>query len=197
MMIVSLLRRFGVPMVLALMGLAIGGVVYRHIYQSGYDAASTVYEARLAHQMAAFAQARTQAAMASNQALSAAVVREQDALAKADRLSDALARQQQQLARAQHLLRGKIHDAVTQDGPGFTGLGPDSVQLYARALGYAGTGSDAVSPAAGGLAHVAPDAGLPPVALLQHASDYGAWCLTLRNRLQLLGHFYQPAAHHE
>lgn len=191
MMLVSLLRRFMGLALLALLGIAAGGFVYHGIYQSGYSAAVSEYQLRLLHQAEAFDLAKAQAAEASNQALKSAVAREREALTRAERLTDELAHRQRQLVVAQHLLKGKINDAVTHDGSRFTGLGPDSVRLYARALGYAGASDRAVSDTAAGPAVHPTDAGLSPVALLGHASDYGAWCLSLRNQMAALDKFYQ------
>ncbi|MBS3893067.1 hypothetical protein [Serratia marcescens] len=191
MMLVSLLRRFMGPALLTLLGVVAGWFVYHGIYQSGYSAAASEYQLRLSHQAETFDLAKAQAAEASNQALKSAVAHEREALTRAERLTDELAHRQRQLVVVQHLLKGKINDAVTHDGPRFTGLGPDSVQLYARALGYAGAGDRSVSDTAAGLALYPADAGLSPVALLGHASDYGAWCLSLRNQLVALEKFYQ------
>ncbi|MGL9774697.1 MAG: hypothetical protein ACR5LG_14135 [Sodalis sp. (in: enterobacteria)] len=84
---------------------------------------------------------------------------------------------------------------MAHDGAAYTGLGPDGLQRYRAALGYPADDNTALSTPAGQPAAVAahataPVKGLGPEALLHHASDYGAGCLTLRAQLQAINAFY-------
>lgn len=84
---------------------------------------------------------------------------------------------------------------VAHDGAAYTGLGPDGLQRYRAALGYPTGDSASLSaptsqPAATATPAAAPVRGIGPEALLHHASDYGAWCLTLHAQLQALNVFY-------
>lgn len=176
---------------MAIAGLAAGWFIYHQIYQAGYNNASTLYTLKLSKQAEAYADERAAASDASNQALTAAWERERVARHRADQLSVELADEQRRMASYQHAIQGKINDAVNADGPGFTGIGPASVQLYAQALGYTSPRDHIVPGASGTVAGSAAHAGFPPVALLQHAGEYGAWCMTLRNRLSVLAHFYE------
>lgn len=104
------------------------------------------------------------------------------------------------LAQAQAQHRKRITHVTQQDGPAFTGLGPDSLRLYQRFLGYTNADLAAAVPAANAghaaaTAEAAPAAaGLLPRDLLAHAGDYGQWCQQLESQLQLFIRLHQEAA---
>lgn len=105
------------------------------------------------------------------------------------------------LATAQRQLKQRITHATQSDGPSFTGLGPDSLQLYRAALGYTAADAAADLPAAdagaataaGQTTTTAP--GLPPADLLSHAADYGQWCQQLEAQVQAFIRLHKEANH--
>ncbi|WP_052038164.1 hypothetical protein [Pectobacterium odoriferum] len=111
---------------------------------------------------------------------------------RADQLAADLLKTKAELNQAKTQLKRKIHDVVKKDGVAFTGIGPDSLRLYRASLGYP---ADDLPQTSGGAAVYPADAarargGLSPVGLLDHAADYGEWCLILRENMTKLNQFY-------
>lgn len=119
---------------------------------------------------------------------------------QANQIGSALLHTRAALAQAQAQHRKRITHVTQQDGPAFTGLGPDSLRLYQRFLGYTDTDLAAAVPAANAghaaaTAEAAPAAaGLLPRDLLAHAADYGQWCQQLESQLQLFIRLHVQAA---
>lgn len=117
---------------------------------------------------------------------------------RADALSGQFAAYQQQSRSDIETLKRKLKHALDSDGDAFTGIGPNGLQLYLSALGYptdANTRDNRVSQASRVDATNPTDAprtgkGLPPEGLIDHASEYGGWCLQLRTQLININKFY-------
>lgn len=152
-------------------------------YHWGYGKAESIYQKKLTDQKTAFDLEKLNA---TNTALS----KEKAANDKATRLSYELARLQRQLTQQEQSRHEQINQAVKEDGSSFTGIGPDSVQLYRQALGYPNASGNSLSSATSKSASNTANAGLSPVALLNHANSYGAWCLTMREQLIELNKLY-------
>lgn len=109
----------------------------------------------------------------------------------------ALLQSRADLATAQRQLKQRITHATQSDGARFTGLGPDSLQLYRAALGY--TAADLPAADAGAVATAGQAAatapGLPPADLLSHAADYGQWCQQLEQQVQAFIRLHKEATH--
>jgi hypothetical protein len=169
-------------------------------YDLGHTQASRSAElaqARLAQQYAA---ERAQDSQQHARQLQASQARYLVLQQQAHQIGSELLHTRAALAQAQAQHRKRITHVTQQDGPAFTGLGPDSLRLYQRFLGYTGTDLAAAVPAANAghaaaTAEAAPAAaGLLPRDLLAHAADYGQWCQQLENQLQLFIRLHQEAA---
>lgn len=157
------------------------------VFTAGYRWAERDYLADIARQQAAHAEQQRQQADAQAEALASALREQQQLREQAYQVGVALLQARADLARSQAQLSRRISHVVQQDGERFTGLGPDSLRLYRAALGYAS--ADEYLPAADPGTAVqadqtaAPAGGLPPLALLYHAADYGQWCQQLEQQL--------------
>ncbi|RNM05850.1 hypothetical protein [Dickeya undicola] len=154
----------------------------------------TLKNEQLAAQVLAAEQEKRQAAERQVAALQQAQADATAQRVRADELAVELLDVKTQLTTTTQRLKKGIDRAVKNDSNAFTGIGPDSLRLYRTGLGYA----DAVgmSDAASGTAVHPTDAarpgrGLSPAGLLNHAADYGAWCLTLRGQLEKLNAYYK------
>jgi len=157
------------------------------VFTAGYRWAERGYLADIAQQQAAHAAQQRQQAEAQAEALASALRDKQQLAEQAYQVGVALLQARAELAHSQAQLSRRITHVVQQDGERFTGLGPDSLRLYRAALGY--TSDDEYLPAADARAAVQADqtaaaaGGLPPIALLYHAADYGQWCQQLEQQL--------------
>ncbi|WPU22582.1 hypothetical protein RI049_21540 [Cedecea neteri] len=118
---------------------------------------------------------------------------------KADGLSRQLAEREAVHTRTVTDLKARLKHATEKDGDAYTGLGPASLQLWREALGYpgsegvaAGNGLPATSSGDAGHARDAGASGgrLSPAGIVSFSSDYGKWCLVLRDRLQAINNYY-------
>lgn len=156
-------------------------------YDVGHTQASRLYEVKLSRQAEAHALQLRALSNAKTAELAAALTEQQRLTELAHKTGWELLQARARLADAQTRLKQRIPDATRSDGTRFTGLGPDSLRLYRAALGYAS--DDAHLPAADPGAAIqadqtaAPAGGLPPLALLYHAADYGRWCQQLEQQL--------------
>ncbi|WP_062789391.1 hypothetical protein [Aquitalea pelogenes] len=166
------------------------------LFTAGYRWAERSNLADIARQQANYAQQQRQQAEAQAEALVSALRDKQQLEEQAYRVGVALLQARADLARQQAQLSRRIAHVVQQDGERFTGLGPDSLRLYRAALGYAS--DDAHLPAADPGAAVQADqtttaaGGLPPLALLYHAADYGQWCQQLEQQLDAWQALFPP-----
>nr|WP_241391889.1 hypothetical protein [Serratia proteamaculans]ULG15993.1 hypothetical protein 591p_00142 [Serratia proteamaculans] len=178
-----------------------GWLLHHQGYAQGYDLAELRYQGKLSRQQSAWESERREVAEKNQAVLQAALDKQEELVEQARLLSLSLEASQRQLATTQQQLKKRIAHAVQTDGQHFTGLGPDSLRLYRAVLGYPDTGAAGVPNATGGNAEHSTDAsaarGISPGPLLDHATEYGAWCLTLRNKLEALNAFYTSgsAAH--
>ncbi|KAF1366525.1 hypothetical protein [Yokenella regensburgei] len=125
--------------------LAAGGWwLYRAGYDSGYQSARATGDLALVREQKARADERRQLSAAGLLAAQAAREQERQQRERGDRLSMRLAEKESELQQASALLQLNISKAVSDDnknsGNGYNGIGPHSLQLYERALGYAGRG---------------------------------------------------------
>ncbi|WP_432719864.1 hypothetical protein R0381_003633 [Jeongeupia wiesaeckerbachi] len=167
-------------------------------YSAGTSKTTRVYEARLARQDADHANVLRVAAEAATDTLGKALVTQQFYASEAHRVGLQLLNTQAALAKTKELLYAQIDRAVQQDGPRFTGLGPDSLRVYRAHLGYAAASADTGAAADAGDADQASqaasaDQGLPPADLLAHAADYGEWCQRLEARVDAYIQLHQGA----
>ena len=108
---------------------------------------------------------------------------------QANQVGAALLETRAQLARTQQQLKQEIPHVVQADGPRWTGIGPASLRLYSKNLGYpvasGGPGLPATSAGDAAKADQAGSAGvgLSPTDLLTHSADYGQWCQKLEQQL--------------
>ncbi|KJV26901.1 hypothetical protein VI06_16165 [Aquitalea magnusonii] len=166
------------------------------LFSAGYRWAERSYLADIARQQASYSQQQRQQAEAQAEALVSALRDKQQLEEQAYRVGVALLQARADLARQQAQLSRRIAHVVQQDGERFTGLGPDSLRLYRAALGYAS--DDAHLPAADPGTAVQADqtttaaGGLPPLALLYHAADYGQWCQQLEQQLDAWQALFPP-----
>lgn len=180
---------------------AAGWFLHHQGYGQGYDLAELRYQGKLSRQQSDWESERRQLAEKSQAVLQAALDKQAELAEQARLLSLSLEAAQRKLATTQQQLKKRIAHAVQTDGQHFTGLGPDSLRLYRAVLGYLDAGAAGVPNATGGNAEYSANAstarGISPGPLLDHATEYGAWCLTLRNKLEALNAFYPPgsAAH--
>lgn len=118
------------------------------LYSTGYDAghqdAKADGDTALASEKADRADERQQLTQAGQQALLKARDDERQQRERADNLDRQLADKTFELQQTRSLLLLGINKAVSDDnqtsGCGYNGLGPHSLQLYTKALGYAGSG---------------------------------------------------------
>jgi len=117
---------------------------------------------------------------------------------KADALSVKLAENERAYTRKVNDLKQRLKDALKSDGNAYTGIGPAGLQLYTEALGYGNqsvtagvgvSGTASVNAGAAGNA-ISPGGGLSAGGIISHATEYGQWCLILRDRLQALKNYY-------
>ncbi|WP_247652068.1 hypothetical protein [Serratia symbiotica] len=175
-----------------------GWFLHHQGYGQGYNQAELHYQVKLSQQQSDWDIERRQRAEKNQAVLQAALAKQAELAEQARLLSLSLEATQRQLATTQQQLKKRIAHAVQTDGHHFTGLGPDSLRLYRAVLGYPNTGAAGVSNTTGGAAEHSADArtagGISPGPLLDHATEYGAWCLTLRNKLDALNAFYTPGS---
>lgn len=114
-------------------------------YDSGHRDAKADGDTALANEKKARADERQQLAQAGQQALLQARDNERQQRERADQLALQLADKKFELKQTSSLLQLGINKAVSDDnqtsGCGFNGLGPHGLQLYTKALGYAGGGN--------------------------------------------------------
>lgn len=175
-----------------------GWFLHHQGYGQGYNQAELHYQVKLSQQQSDWDIERRQRAEKNQAVLQAALAKQAELAEQGRLLSLSLEATQRQLATTQQQLKKRIVHAVQTDGHHFTGLGPDSLRLYRAVLGYPNTGAAGVSNTTGGAAEHSADArtagGISPGPLLDHATEYGAWCLTLRNKLEALNAFYTPGS---
>ncbi|WP_367672497.1 hypothetical protein [Serratia symbiotica] len=175
-----------------------GWFLHHQGYGQGYNQAELHYQVKLSQQQSDWDIERRQRAEKNQAVLQAALAKQAELAEQGRLLSLSLEATQRQLATTQQQLKKRIAHAVQTDGHHFTGLGPDSLRLYRAVLGYPNTGAAGVSNTTGGAAEHSADArtagGISPGPLLDHATEYGAWCLTLRNKLEALNAFYTPGS---
>lgn len=132
---------------------AAAGLVHHAGYQSGVDVQKLVGDNALVAEQKSRADERQQLAEAGRKALAEVREREQAQRARADTLAAQLAGRESELQQTKALLQQSIEGAVSDDNKnsdcGFTGLGPRGLQLYERALGYAGGGDASAGGRAG------------------------------------------------
>lgn len=171
------------------------------LHHQGYVLAELRYQGKLSRQQSDWDIERRQLAEKNQAVLQAALAKQAELAEQARLLSLSLEAAQRKLATTQQQLKKRIAYAVQTDGQHFTGIGPDSLRLYRAVLGYPDAGAAGVPNTTGGNAEHSANAssarGISPGPLLDHATEYGAWCLTLRNKLEALNAFYPPgsAAH--
>ncbi|WP_312836800.1 hypothetical protein [Pantoea sp.] len=114
-------------------------------YDSGHKDAKADGDTALANEKKNRADERQQLAQSGQQALLQARDDERQQRERADRLALQLADKEFELTQTNRLLQLGINKAVSDDnqtsGCGYNGLGPHSLQLYTKALGYAGGGN--------------------------------------------------------
>ncbi|WOA52516.1 hypothetical protein [Dickeya solani] len=200
--ILQFLRAAWLPLVFIV---AAAGVGYNTGHQAGYNAGVatlrdenqqlTRKNEQLAAQVLAAEQERRQAAERQVAALQQAQADATAQRVRADELAVELLDVKTQLTTTTQRLKKGIDRAVKNDSNAFTGIGPDSLRLYRTSLGYADN-AVGMSDTSGGVAVHPADAasavgGLSPAGLLNHAADYGAWCITLRGQLEKLNAYYK------
>lgn len=140
-----ILTRLLPGVVLCCLVLVAVGIVYHSGYQDGHKSAKADGDTALANEKKARADERQRLAQAGQQALLQARNDEHQQRERADRLALQLADKEFELTQTNRLLQLGINKAVSDDnqtsGCGFNGLGPHSLQLYTKALGYAGGGN--------------------------------------------------------
>lgn len=117
-------------------------------YDSGHKDAKADGDTALAKEKQARADERQQLAQAGQQALLQARDGERQQRERADWLALQLADKEFELKQSSSLLQLNISKVVSDDnqdkqtsGCGYNGLGPHGLQLYTKALGYAGSGN--------------------------------------------------------
>ncbi len=78
---------------------------------------------------------------------------------RADKLAAELAVAQGELWSVKQQLKARIQDAISNDGATYTGLGPDGLQLYREALGYASDNADVPETRSGSAPRPSPASG--------------------------------------
>ncbi|WP_347253471.1 hypothetical protein [Leminorella grimontii] len=187
--LLSFLKEYWVALVIAA---ALAGLSWKVGFNEGI--AGSEYRLRTANdqihelqrQITGYEREKREATERHNIALAASVQKIQEQAARAEKIAADLVTAQQQLNDLKQKLKRRNHDAVKKDPDVFTGLGPDSLRAYRAALGYPDTGNLSQNPgsAAGHSTHAASAGeGLPPIDLLNHAADYGPWCMGLYTQL--------------
>ncbi|MGM3162404.1 hypothetical protein ACS25C_16735 [Dickeya undicola] len=203
--ILQFLRTNWLPLVFIV---AAAGIAYNVGETSGHNAGVasqrdenqqlTLKNEQLAAQVLAAEQEKRQAAERQVAALQQAQADATAQRVRADELAVELLDVKTQLTTTTQRLKKGIDRAVKNDSNAFTGIGPDGLRLYRTGLGYADDAvgmSDAPGRAAVHPANAASAVGgLSPAGLLNHAADYGAWCLTLRGQLEKLNAYYNKGA---
>ncbi len=196
----ALLKAYWPQLLLAGIAMAIGYGIASSSNEKARAQQELAFTNRLADQSSEFEAERNawlnekiQTAREQNAALTAALALQQQYQDKADLLSNQLAATKQQLAESKAKYQRDIVNATQNDGVGYTGLGPDGLCLYSKALGYPcdqrlpKTNSGAAAyPADATTANT----GLSPADLLAHSGDYGEWCQSLKAQLESLNHIY-------
>lgn len=122
-------------------------------YDSGHKDAKADGDKALAKEKQARADERQQLAQAGQQALLQARDGERQQRERADLLALQLANNEFELTQTNRLLQLGINKAVNDDnqtsGCGYNGLGPHSLLLYTKALGYAGGGNASAGDSSG------------------------------------------------
>lgn len=122
-------------------------------YDSGHKDAKADGDTALAKEKQARADERQQLAQAGQQALLQARDGERQQRERADLLALQLANKEFELTQTNRLLQLGINKAVSDDnqtsGCGYNGLGPHSLLLYTKALGYAGGGNASAGDSSG------------------------------------------------
>lgn len=139
------LTRF-LPGIVLCAALAVAGWwLYSAGYDSGHKDAKADGDTLLASEKKARADERQQLAQAGQQALLQVRNNERQQRERADSLAQQLADKEFVLKQTSSLLQLNISKAVSDDnqtsGCGYNGIGPHSLQLYTKALGYAGGGN--------------------------------------------------------
>lgn len=136
----------GVVLCAALAGA--GWWLYSTGYDSGHKDAKADGDTALASEKQARADERQQLAQAGQRALLQARDDERQQRERADQLALQLADKEFELKQTSSLLQLNISEVVSDDnqdkqtsGCGYNGIGPHSLQLYTKALGYAGGGN--------------------------------------------------------
>ncbi|AKE61142.1 hypothetical protein F384_22535 [Citrobacter amalonaticus Y19] len=119
---------------------------------------------------------------------------------KADTLTLQLDEKQKAHDKTVRDLNRRLSDALKNDGPGYTGIGPDGLQLFREALGYPATGgitagqhlsetsgSAAAYPGTTGRT----GGGLSAGGIITFSTEYGQWCQLLEDRLQAINEYYR------
>lgn len=122
-------------------------------YDSGHKDAKADGDTALAKEKQARADERQQLAQAGQQALLQARDGERQQRERADLLALQLANKEFELTQTNRLLQLGINKAVSDDnqtsGCGYNGLGPHSLLLYTKALGYTGGGNASAGDSSG------------------------------------------------
>lgn len=144
----------GVVLCAALAGA--GWWLHSNGYDSGHKDAKADGDTALANEKQARADERQQLAQAGQQTLLQARDDERQQRERADRLALQLADKEFELKQTSSLLQLNISKVVSDDnqdkhtsGCGYNGIGPHSLQLYTKALGYGGGGNAPASDRSG------------------------------------------------
>lgn len=140
-----LLTRLLPGVVLCCLVLVAVGVVYHSGYQAGHKNAKADGDTALANEKQDRANERQRLAEDGQKALLQVRNNERQQREQADSLALQLADKEFELKQTSSLLQLNISKVVSDDnqdkqtsGCGYNGLGPHSLQLYTKALGYAG-----------------------------------------------------------
>lgn len=132
--------------------------------------------------------------------LSAARAAEDAWQKKADALTRQLDEKQKAHDKTVHDLRERLKNALKNDGPGYTGIGPGGLQLFLEAFGYSATDSVTAGqhlPETSGSAAAYPGTpgstrgGLSAGGIITFSTEYGKWCQLLEDRLQAINEYYR------
>lgn len=173
------------------------GLVWLGGYRTGHETASHAAAIELGTVQRAHADERAMLADAKARELALALTDKTRLEQQATTIGWELLQTRSALIQAHNRLKQRIPDAIRHDGPRFTGLGPDGLQLYRVALGYPERDPGVPATDAGDAAEAGQAAGagegLPPEDLLAHASDYGRWCQETDARLSAFIELHQEA----
>lgn len=132
--------------------------------------------------------------------LSAARIAEAAWHKKADVLTLQLDEKQKAHDKTVDDLNKRLKNALKNDGPGYTGIGPDGLQLFREALGYSPTDSVTAGqhlPETSGSTTAYPgtparaSGGLSAGGIITFSTEYGKWCQLLEDRLQAINAYYR------